>query len=193
MAKSDVDRVTDDTIAKGGILVKMYFDMRHTEKEKLQPLMADLINERLMKENGIVYCYGAIEEPLERDGVFITSGTVTVLLNGFMPLIGIAFRYAPAGVEVIRPTKDIILKPMDLQRMLMDISNISINYSKYILEKVLKPEDVVEMANQIENRIVIGKKIRESAKQKDEHKAEQVSSSLHVHLIVVHRVFVFGL
>jgi hypothetical protein len=168
MAKSDVDRVTDDTIAKGGVLVKMYFDMRHTEKEKLQPLMADLINERLMKENGIVYCYGAIEEPLEKDGVFITSGTVTVLLNGFMPLIGIAFRYAPAGVEVIRPTKDIILKPMDLQRMLMDISDISMNYSKYILEKVLAPKERDDMLAHLNDRAELGKKLLENRTKKDE-------------------------
>ena len=28
-----------------------------------------------------------------------------------------------------------VFKPMDLQRMLMDISDISINYSKYVLER----------------------------------------------------------
>ncbi len=164
MAKSDVEKVTEDTIAKGGMLVKMYFDMRHTEKEKLQPLMADLINQRLMKEQGLVYCYGAIEEPLERDGVFITSGSVTVLLNGFMPLIGIAFRYAPAGVEILRPTKEISFKPMDLQRILMDISDISINYSKYILEKVLNPEEKASMQAHLDDRAELGKKLLDSSK-----------------------------
>ena len=156
--KSDVDRVTEETVAKGGVLVKLYFDMRHNEKDKLQPLMADLINERLMKEQGMVYCYGAIEEPLERDGIFITSGVVTVLFDSFLPLIGIAFRYAPAGVEIIKPTKEMVFKPMDLQRMLMDISDISINYSKYILERVLSPEDREAVVKHLEDRAELGKR-----------------------------------
>jgi hypothetical protein len=167
MAKSDVDKVTDEAISKGGILVKMYFDMRHNDKSKLQPLMTDLINERLMKEPGMVYCFGAIEEPLEREGVFITSGTVTILFNSFLPLIGVAFRYAPAGVEVIRPTKEMAFKPMDLQRMLMDISDISMNYSKYILERVLSPEEKAAVSTHIDARAELGKKIIGEAK-KDE-------------------------
>ncbi|MGD0510687.1 MAG: hypothetical protein ABSA33_02495, partial [Candidatus Micrarchaeaceae archaeon] len=72
MAKSDVDKVTDEKIAKGGILVKLYFDMQDKDKDKLQPLLVDLVNERLMKEPGVVYCYGAVEEPLEHEGIYIT-------------------------------------------------------------------------------------------------------------------------
>ena len=52
MAKSDVEKVTEEKVAKGGVLVRMYFDMQHEEKDKLQPLLVDLINERLMKEPG---------------------------------------------------------------------------------------------------------------------------------------------
>ncbi len=167
MAKSDIDRVTEEGIAKGGILVKMYFDMRHTDKEKLQPLMTDLINERLMKEPGMIYCYGAIEEPLERDGIFITSGTVTILFDSFVRLIGIAFRYAPAGVEIIKPTRDLSFKPIELQRILMDISDISINYSKYILERVMSPEERDAAAKHIEDRAALGKKLLEDSKKEE--------------------------
>ena len=165
MPKNDVDKITDETIAKGGILVKLYFDMRHTEREKLQPLMTDLINERLMKETGLVYCYGAIEEPLEREGVFITSGVVTVLFKSFMPLVGISFRYAPAGIEIIRPTKEIAFKPTELQGMLMDIADVSINYSKYLLEKVLGPDEKEAMAVHLNDRAELGKKLLENRKE----------------------------
>ncbi|MDE1865243.1 MAG: hypothetical protein KGH94_01225 [Candidatus Micrarchaeota archaeon] len=164
MAKSDVDKITEETLAKGGILVRLYFDMRHTEKEKLQPLMTDLINERLMKEPGLVYCYGTVEEPLEKDGIFITSGTVTVLFTGFKPLVGVAFKYAPAGIEIIKPTRDINLKPMELQSVLMDISNTSIDYSRYMLEKVMSPEDKKAMLDHLNGRAELGKKILEKAK-----------------------------
>lgn len=170
MAKSDVDRVTEEKLAKGGVLVKFYFDMQHNEKDKLQPLLVDLINERLMKERGVVYCYGAVEEPLEREGTFITSAEVTMLFDSFIPLIGVAFRYAPAGIEILKPQNNMTFKTFELQSMLMDLSQISLDYSKYILEKVMKPEDIEHMKRQIENRHEIGKKLMDK---KDEGKEEK--------------------
>jgi hypothetical protein len=159
MAKSDVDRVTEEKLAKGGVLVKFYFDMQDPDKEKLQPLMVDLINERLMKERGVVYCFGAIEEPIENKGIFITSATVTTLFDSFMPLVNIAFNYSPAGIEILKPQHDISFKIFELQSMLMDLSQISLNYSQYVLEKVLKPEDLAKIKDQISHRHEIGKKL----------------------------------
>jgi hypothetical protein len=161
MPKSDVDRVTEEKIAKGGVLVKLYFDMQHKEKDKLQPLLVDLINERLMKEKGVVYCVGAVEEPLERDGMFITSAVVTVLFEKFMYLVGIAFNYAPAGIEILQPYNEMTFKTHELQGMLMDLSQISMDYSKYVMEKVMKPEDLATMKKQIDNRVELGKKLLE--------------------------------
>ena len=167
MAKSDVDRVTDEKIARGGVLVRLYFDMQDKDKERLQPLLADLINERLMKERGVVYCYGAIEEPLEKGGMFITSATVTMLFENFIPLVGIAFNYAPAGIEILKPANEMTFKTFELQSMLMDLSQISMDYSKYILEKVMKPEDVENMKRQLENRAETGRKLLEKKDGKD--------------------------
>lgn len=166
MAKSDVDKVTDEKIAKGGVLVKFYFDMQDKDKEKLQPLLVDLINERLMKEPGVVYCYGAVEDPLERDGIYITSAMVTILFDKFRPLFGVAFKYSPAGIEILRPENTMQFKTFELQAMLMDLSQISLDYSRYILEKVLKPEDVDKIKGQLDNRMEIGKKMLEKKDEK---------------------------
>lgn len=168
MAKSDVEKVTEEKISKGGVLVKLYFDMQHKEKDKLQPLLVDLINERLMKEPGVVYCYGAVEEPLERNGMHITSATVTMLFEKFLPLVGIAFKYSPAGVEILKPENTMTFKTFELQSMLMDLSQTSLDYSKYILEKVLKPEDLEELKGQLDNRFETGKRLLE--KKEDEKK-----------------------
>jgi hypothetical protein len=167
MAKSDVDRVTDEKIAKGGVLVKLYFDMQDKDKEKLQPLLVDLINERLMKERGVVYCFGSVEDPIERDGIWITSAMVTMLFESFLPLVGIAFHYSPAGIEILKPTNEMSFRTYELQSMLMDLSQISMDYSKYILEKVLKPEDIKNIKTQIDNRTETGRKLLEK---KDEKK-----------------------
>ncbi len=161
MAKDDVQRVTDEKIAKGGVLARLYFDMQHKEREKLQPLLVDLINQRLLKEKGVVYCYGMIDEPLEREGLFITNAIVTVLTDSFFPLANIAFNYAPSGVEILKPMRDIAVKPAELQSYLMDLSQMSLNYSKYILEKVMSPEDIRKISTEIENRIELGKRMLE--------------------------------
>jgi hypothetical protein len=158
MAKNDVDRVTDEKIAKGGVLVKFYFDIQDTNKEKLQPLLVDLINGRLMKEKGVVYCHGSIEEPIENKGIYITSAMVTVLFDSFMPLVNIAFNYAPAGIEILRPTGEMTFKVHELQGMLMDMASISVVYSKYIIENVLKGEDLERLKNQVDERVETGKK-----------------------------------
>jgi hypothetical protein len=168
MAKNELESLTEEKISKGGILAKLYFDMQNKDKEKLQPLMTDLINDHLMKEPGVVYCYGTIDEPIESNGVYITNAIVTLLVDNFMPLVGIALRYSPAGIEIIKPMKEIIFKPSMLQSMLMDLSMFSLNYSKYVLEKVLKPEDIEEINRQIENRIEMGKKLLEGTKKNEE-------------------------
>lgn len=164
MAKNDVEQVTDEKIAKGGLLVKLYFDMQNEEKDKLQPLMVDLINERLMKETGVVYCFGAIEEPIEKKGIFITSAMVTILFDSFSPLVNVAFNYAPAGIEILKPQKDMKFTINELQAILNQLSGISVNYSKFILEKVMDKDELAKVRSQLENRAELGKKYIEGKK-----------------------------
>ncbi|MCL4389535.1 MAG: hypothetical protein M1528_01795 [Candidatus Marsarchaeota archaeon] len=159
MAKSDMDRVTEEKLAVGGLLVRFYFDIQHEDKERLQPLLVDLINNRLLKEPGVVYSYGTIEEPIKKDKYFITSATVNVLFESIKTLVPIVFKYAPIGIEVLKPQKDIRLNVWDLQSMLMDISQMSTEYSRYILEKVLKPEEIEAIHKEMENRKELGTKL----------------------------------
>lgn len=165
MAKSELDRVTDESLAKGGILVKMYFDMQSEERDKLQPILVELINERLLKEQGVIYAYGAVEEPLQRGKYHITSATVHLMFNGLRSLFVTVFKYAPAGLEVIKPQKDLHISIWDLQSLLMDMSQLSSEYSRYILEKVMKPEDLEIMKQQMQNREELGKKLLQQKKE----------------------------
>ncbi len=170
MAKSDVDRLTEEKVGKGGLLARLYFDMQSRNREEIQPALVELINEHLLKEKGVVYCYGMVDEPLEKEGVFITSAIATVLVETFNTLVNIAFNYSPAGIEILKPEREVYFKPAELQSMLLDISQISLNYSKYVLEKVLKPEDLVKITAQLENRKLIGKKLMEKTDEKKEEK-----------------------
>ncbi len=167
MSKSEVDELTEKTIAKGGVLAKLYFDMQSKDEEELQPLMTDLINNRLLKSTGVLYCTGAIDEPLrlERENIYSTSAIVTVLFNDIGAVINAVFNFAPAGVEIIKPLGDFRIKHGDLQSLLLDLSNISVSYSQYILEKVLSKEDFEKVNLDIKLRSNLGKKLLDKSKE----------------------------
>ena len=170
--KSDLDLVTEEKTRSGGVLVKLYFDIQDKDKDKLQPLLTDLINNRLMKQKGVVYCFGKILEPIGKENLFITSAIVTVLTDSIGALINIMFNFAPAGLEVLKPEKEVFIKTAELQSLLLDISNISLTYSKYILEKVMNKEDAEMVRKQLENRVEMGKKLVEDFKKDDSQKPE---------------------
>ncbi|MGC8676187.1 MAG: hypothetical protein ACP5T3_01565 [Candidatus Micrarchaeia archaeon] len=161
MAKSELEELTYKTIASGGILAKLYFDMQSEKQEDLQPLMADLINNRLLKTPGVVYCYGSIEEPIfiEQDKVYSTSATVTVLFKNMASLVNVAFNFAPAGIEVLKPDKEYRLSIAELQTIVLDAAQISVNYSQYILSKVLSKEDFAKIDSELKRREELGKKL----------------------------------
>ncbi len=167
MAKSQVDAVTDEKIAKGGVLIKFYFDMQHKDKDKLQPLMVELINERLMKEIGVVYAFGAIEEEIEFKGVYSTSAVVTILFENFFAAVAVALNYSPAGLEIIKPTKEMHFRTGELQSLLMSLSQRAADYSRYVLEKVLSPEELEEMNRSMENRERVGRTLLDKSKQEE--------------------------
>ncbi len=164
MPKSEVEETTDKTISRGGILARMYFDMQSEKPDDLQPLMAELINNRLMKAQGVVYCYGSIDEPIKSGDLYLTNAVMTILLKDIAALINIAFNFTPAGIEILKPTKEYVLKIPELQSLMLDIAQISVNYSKYILERTLSKEDYERIMRDIANREALGRKLLEDKK-----------------------------
>ena len=78
------------------------------------------------------------------------------------------FNYAPAALEIIKPEKEVHIKTAELQSLLIDISNLSIQYSKYILEKVLDPKEIENIKKQMDNRAEIGRKAIEKKRDNEE-------------------------
>lgn len=157
--KKEVEEVTQRTLDKGGILVRLYFDMESEKQEDLQPLMVDLINNRLLKSQGVVYCFGAVDEPMKLKDTYSTSAQVTALFDGIWPLMKVMFDFTPAGVEILKPTKDYVLKAPDLQALLLNMAQVSLDYSNYILSRVLKSEDYDKIREQMRKREELGKKL----------------------------------
>ena len=165
MPISEMEEVTRETIEKGGILAKLYFDMQSDKTDDLQPIMADLINNRLLKTKGVIYCYGNIEEPIKVENVYSTSAEVTALFLGLGPLVAVVFNFVPAGIEIIKPEREMKLKINELQSLMLELSQISLDYSKYILEKVMNKNDYTKVIEQMRSREEIGRKLMEKKDQ----------------------------
>jgi hypothetical protein len=177
MAKSEMDLLTEKTIQKGGILAKLYFDMESEKKDDLQPLMADLINNRLLKTPGVLYCYGSIEEPLKLENSYTTSAIVTALVKDFKVLVGVAFMFSPAGIEVLKPEHEYVLKMHDMQSILTNLSSTSAEYAQYILSRVLTKEDYEKIKRDVHNREEIGRKLLDKARGNQQQQNQQQGSN----------------
>ena len=158
MAKSEMSEITEKTVSKGGILAKLYFDMQSEKAEELQPLMVDLINVRLLKSPGVVYAAGSIDEPIKLEDVYSTNAIVDVLFTDIGALIQVIFSFSPVGIEIIKPEGDFVIKSSQLHAVLTSLSQMSMDYSKYILTKVLKPEDLEKVNKDLRIRAEMGKK-----------------------------------
>ncbi len=170
MGKDEVEETTRKTIENGGILAKLYFDMQSDKKEDLQPLMTDLISNKILKSAGVVYCYGSIDEPIQLDDVYSTNAQAVTLFKDLSAMVNVAFNFAPAGVEIIKPEKELVLKIPELQSIILSLSNISVDYSQYILSKVLPKEDLDKMQKTLKTREELGKKLIENKGNEEEKK-----------------------
>ncbi len=172
MAKSEVSEVTARTLASGGLLVKLYFDMQSEKAEELQPLMADLINERLLKSPGVIYAAGSIDDPMKLEDVYSTNAIVTVLFNDLGALIHVVFNFSPVGIEVLKPEGDYVIKAGHLNSILVSLSQISSEYSKYILTKVLKGEELDKINKELKLREEMGRRaLKDSSGKPSEEKS----------------------
>ena len=159
MQKNDVEETTHRAIQKGGLLVKLYFDIHATEQADLQAVMTDLVNNRLLKSNGVIYCYGSIDEQIKTHDMYTTSAIVTTLIDSLENTLNVIFAFAPVAIEVIKPEGEYRARQIDIQNALISLSSISMNYSEYILKRVMSPEDYEKVKGDLKAREELGKRI----------------------------------
>ena len=159
MTKDEMEDLTQRTLQKGGLLVKLYFDMYTDAQTDLQAVMADLINNRLLKANGVLYCFGSIDEPIKDRDMYTTNAIVTTLLDSLENMLGVIFTFAPVAIEVMKPEGEYRIKQSELQNAMVALSSISVNYSEYILKRTMSPADYEKVKGDLKAREELGKRI----------------------------------
>ncbi|MEW5955288.1 MAG: hypothetical protein AB1626_01985 [Candidatus Micrarchaeota archaeon] len=165
-SQKDVEKLMDDAVKAGAVRAVLYFDAQGTDKEALQNALVDLVG-RLTKEKGVLYCAGEIAGAVEANekGVYSSYGEVKILTKAFADLHNIALTYGPASVEILKPS-EVKLNLDEAQAVLLDASQSSQDFVKYIMEKTLKPEEREKYMEQVKRRAELGKALREKQAQK---------------------------
>ena len=95
---TNIEKLTNDTINKGGVLCMLYFDLHSKDRDQLQQLATGFVDS-ILKQEGVITAYGEIEEPMEQENTFSTSIEVKVLTKDFLSLINVCSVFNPLTVS----------------------------------------------------------------------------------------------
>jgi hypothetical protein len=161
MAKT-IEELTERAIREGGVLVNLYFDMHGSSKEVIQNSLVEMIG-RMTHEPGVIYVTGVVEEPIEVNGMQCTSAEVKLLAKNFNSLVNVSFRYAPIGLDIIKP-EEVKLSIREMHDVLLNISQTAQEYTTFITEKVMNEDEKVAFKKQLLNRAEVAKRLLEKGK-----------------------------
>jgi len=160
----DVVKLTKTTVEKGGVLALLYFDAHTKTKEKAQEIGAGFV-EQLLREPGVVYAVGEIDEPIQDKDLFSTSIQVRILVGSFHQLAHVCAIHSPFSMEIVEPD-EIKLTLGEAHELLMDLASITADYKRYIMQKLTTPEDREKYARILEKKAELGRRILEKKEEK---------------------------
>jgi hypothetical protein len=167
---SDVEKLTRDTVASGGVLALLYFDIHANTKELLQELGTGFINSIIQKP-GVVFALGEIDDPKsggEGKG-WSSSIEVKVLTRDFTTLASICMANSPYTVEILRPD-EVRLPLSQVHELLGTMAATTAEYKRYILTKLSKPEELLQLQENLRRRAEMGRKIISEGQKKEKGK-----------------------
>jgi len=160
----NVEKVTKDAVKNGGILAVLYFDIHTKTKEKAQEIGAGFV-EQLLREPGVIYAVGEIEEPIQDNDLFSTPVQVKVLSKSFTHLANLCATHSPFSIEILEPDQ-IRLQLSEAHDVLANIATTTADYKKYIIEKLTSPEEREKYKRILEAKAELGRKILQKGDEK---------------------------
>ncbi|MEM0438222.1 MAG: hypothetical protein QXU54_02885 [Candidatus Micrarchaeia archaeon] len=165
------EKLEEDAISKGGILLLMFFDSHGNTEDEVKNRLTELFA-KLVKEDGVVYGRGEIEVPVKEEievpgpdgkpvkqATYSSSGEVKVLTKDFRTAFRLASMYGPVYVEVLKPQKRMVGFE-EMQEVLNDVSQTSYSLSQFIVKNTLKGPALAAFMKNIKYREKLGEKLR---------------------------------
>jgi hypothetical protein len=137
----------------------LYFDVHAKTKELVQELGAGFIT-ALIQKPGVVFALGEIDEPVGggEGKNWSSSIEVKILTKDFAALAAICMAHSPYTMEILRPD-EIRLPLSQAHELLSTMSATTADYKRYILMKLSKPEELLQLQENLKKRAEMGKKI----------------------------------
>ncbi|MFA6048778.1 MAG: hypothetical protein WC792_02420 [Candidatus Micrarchaeia archaeon] len=165
-SESELDALFDKAAKEGAVLALLHFDAHGADEKTVRDLLVDLVS-RLTKERGVLYCKGEIEESIATEKLYSSCAEVKMMAETFQDLLNLSLRYTPIAIEILKP-REIRLSLEDAQSCLLDAAQTSQDYTNYVLQKVLPPEELAKFNDKLKRHAEIGAKLVEKA-----HKEEK--------------------
>ncbi len=173
--EKELEQLIRETTKYGAVHVHLFFDAHGKDREAVQASLVEFLS-RLTKEKGILYCKGEVMEPFSRElgeeEGFTTSAQVNLLAENFNVLHDICLRYTPVALEIQSPSR-ITLSHEEAHALLLDASTSSAQYSQYILQQALKPEEYKKLEEQMQRRTELGRQLMEGGKETENKEAKE--------------------
>ncbi len=156
---NETEKLVKDTVANGGVLAMLYFDIHASTKELVQELGTGFANS-LISKPGVVFAYSEIDEPVggEEGKNWSSSVSVKILTKSFSSLAAICIAHSPFSVEILRPD-EIRLSLNEAHSLLGTISATTAEYKKYILTQLSKPHEIAALQENLKRRAEMGRKL----------------------------------
>lgn len=164
MEKVDTEKLTRETIRKGGILSLLYFDIHAKTKEQVIDLATGFVN-TIIERPGVAFARGEIEQPEENVATksYSTSVQIKTLNKNLISLIGICMDYSPFAIEILEPS-DIRLEASDIQEIASALSSAATEYKKYVLQKLASPQEKFAIEADLQKRAEMGRRLLKEGK-----------------------------
>lgn len=159
ITEKDLEALFDEATKRGAVLAHLFFDAHGPTEESVRNSLVDLVS-RISQEKGVLYCRGEVEKAVEKDGLLSSFTEVKILCDHFITLVNVALKYGPVASDLVKP-KEVRLELDEAQRLLLDISQASQDYTTYILSNVLPESERVQLQEQVKRRAEFGKELRE--------------------------------
>jgi hypothetical protein len=159
MDAKTVRELMDEATEHGAVLAAFHFDSLGASAEAVRNALVDMLA-RLTKEPGVLHCKGEVEEAVLTHGAYSSCAEAHLLTRDFATLLVLAIRYAPVGVEILRPDA-IKLSIAEAQDILLEAAQTSQEFANYVMSRVMSKEDYEKFAAALKERAERGKEMVE--------------------------------
>ncbi len=161
VTEGELDELFDKASKEGAVLALVHFDAHGPDEKTVRDLLVDIVS-RLTKEQGVLYCKGEIEESISTQELYSSCAEAKIMTESFQDLLNLSLKYTPIAVEILKP-REIRLTLEEAQSCLLDASQTSQDYTNYVLQKVLPPEELAKFNEKLKRHAEIGAKLVEKA------------------------------